>query len=414
MFDLIRSIFAAFAGKLRAFPEARKLVWPMIIALFFSGCCIGFVAYVSYSRYLDMAGFLPGAPTIALCFTVGIALFMFFTFAVITTFTVEVWIKRSSRFSWQGIMIFAIAALVVGLVDFQMNMDGVSEVARKSVGSVQEVNEEAIIERYTSSVQPLQAKIAKIMSKYTWKGKTYFKPSKYHPEKEWRQDTLLVHSAQRQITKFENLKIAALQTAREKYNRKVGEKDNQESLTENRLTKAVYGVYFVQFLLALVIAFCAVKMDEALDRNLSPTPYKRGSKNPIGFETGLEVASTSDKNTIQGIKQEIATLKSELQKLREIEGSQAFKNSANSEGIPTRKSTVNLVEALPPDNTGKRYDLTKSQLRQCKRIQKAYDYLLGLEDKLPSQMAIAQRAKVSENTARKYIRMMGLETVGRG
>ena len=74
MFDLLRSIAAGFGGKLKESPEARKLVWVLIVALFFSGCCIFFIAYVSYSRYLAIAGFLPGAEVVAMFFTIDIAI----------------------------------------------------------------------------------------------------------------------------------------------------------------------------------------------------------------------------------------------------------------------------------------------------------------------------------------------------
>ena len=91
MFDIWKSIFAGFSGKLKDHQDARKLVWLLIITGFFSLCCVFFAAYVSFSRYRDLAGILPGADAVAICFTIGIAGFIFFASAYIATFTAEIW-----------------------------------------------------------------------------------------------------------------------------------------------------------------------------------------------------------------------------------------------------------------------------------------------------------------------------------
>jgi hypothetical protein len=60
------------------------------------------VAYVSYSRYRAVAGFLPGADGVALCFTVGIALFMYYASSHVSAFAIELWLRGGSRLAWQG------------------------------------------------------------------------------------------------------------------------------------------------------------------------------------------------------------------------------------------------------------------------------------------------------------------------
>jgi hypothetical protein len=109
MFDLVRSIAAGFGGRLKESPEARKLVWVLIVALFhsgqvFSGCCIFFIAYVSFTRYRAVAGFLPGADIVAISFTIGIALFMYYVSSHVSAFAVESWLYGKSRLAWQGVI----------------------------------------------------------------------------------------------------------------------------------------------------------------------------------------------------------------------------------------------------------------------------------------------------------------------
>ena len=135
MFDLIHSIAAGFGGKLKDFPEARKLIWLLIVALFFSSCCVFFIAYVSYTRYRAVAGFLPGADAVALCFTAGIALFMYYVSSHVSAFAVESWLYGKSRLAWQGVIIFAVAGILVGVIDYRMNLDGAEDVAEQSAGA---------------------------------------------------------------------------------------------------------------------------------------------------------------------------------------------------------------------------------------------------------------------------------------
>jgi len=52
---------------------------------------------VSFSRYRSIAGFLPGADLVAMSFTAGIALFIYYVSAHVAGFAVESWLYEKSR-----------------------------------------------------------------------------------------------------------------------------------------------------------------------------------------------------------------------------------------------------------------------------------------------------------------------------
>ena len=164
MFDLIRSIAAGFGGRLKESPEARKLVWVLIVALFFSGCCIFFIAYVSFTRYRAVAGFLPGADVVAMSFTIGIALFMYYVSSHVSAFAVESWLYGKSRLVWSRCI--GIAGILVGVIDYRMNIDGAEDVAESSAGKVAVVDEDAILGRYQPEIEKLEARKKAVLAKY--------------------------------------------------------------------------------------------------------------------------------------------------------------------------------------------------------------------------------------------------------
>ncbi len=212
MFELFKSVAAAFGGRLSEAPEARKLVWLMLVTLFFSACCVFFVAYVSYSRYRAVAGFLPGADGVALCFTAGIALFMYYASSHVSAFAIELWLRGGSRLAWQGAVLIALAGILVGVIDYRMNLDGAEDVAASSAGSVAMVDEAAIVKPFAESITALEKRKAAVLEKYHWKGKLYFEPYPVtrHSQATWSLDTAKVNGLDRQIAVQEELKAAAL------------------------------------------------------------------------------------------------------------------------------------------------------------------------------------------------------------
>ena len=310
MFDLIHSIAAGFGGKLKDSPEARKLIWLLIVALFFSCCCIFFIAYVSYTRYRAISGFLPGADVVAFSFTTGIALFMYYVSSHVSAFAVESWLYGKSRLAWQGVIIFAVAGILVGVIDYRMNLDGAEDVAEQSAGVVAQVDEGEIMERYQTEIDRLEGRKKAVLQKYWWKGKLYFEPYPVtrHPRGVWAQDTAKVNRLDRQIAAAEDLKAQALSDARNAFQLKRKRRDGRRETTHKRLKVAVQGVYFLQFLLTLVTAFILLKMDEALSGGVSVA----GSSGAIGFGGGVAAPSSRERNEIRALKEEVENLKSQM------------------------------------------------------------------------------------------------------
>ena len=310
MFDLIHSIAAGFGGRLKDSPEARKLIWLLIVALFFS-CCVFFIAYVSYTRYRAISGFLPGADVVAFSFTTGIALFMYYVSSHVSAFAVESWLYGKSRLAWQGVIIFAVAGILVGVIDYRMNLDGAEDVAEQSAGVVAQVDETAIIERYQKEIETLESRKESVLEKYWWKGKLWFEPYPVtrHPRGVWAQDTAKVNRLDRQIAVQEDLKAQALADARSAFQLKRKRRDGRRETTHKRLKVAVQGVYFLQFLLTLVTAFILLKMDEALSGGASVA----GSSGVIGFGGTVAVPSSRERNEIRALKEELEQMKFEQQ-----------------------------------------------------------------------------------------------------
>lgn len=109
-----------------------------------------------------------------------------------------------------------------------------------------------------------------------------------------------------------------------------------------------------------------------------------------------------------------------LARLKDLE---SLKNWANSLGKETEinlkegdKKSFEFYASKPPYNKGKSYDVTPSQMKKIKKVKSAYDSILSKLDggALPTLKAVAEKAKVSEPTARKYLDMAELETWKRG
>ncbi|MCB0836737.1 MAG: hypothetical protein KDD99_08770 [Bacteroidetes bacterium] len=174
-----------------------------------------------------MAGFLPGADVVAISFTIGIALFMYYVSSHVSAFAVESWLYGKSRLAWQGVIIFAVAGIpstslrtgLVGVIDYRMNLDGAEDVAESSAGKVAVVDEDAILDRYQPEIEKLESRKKEVLAKYWWKGKLYFEPYPVtrHPKAVWAQDTAKVNTLDRQIAVQEDLKAQALSDARNRY-----------------------------------------------------------------------------------------------------------------------------------------------------------------------------------------------------
>lgn len=278
MFDLFKSIGAAFVGRVKHDPEARKLVWLTILFAFLTLGISIFTAYVSYQRYLDFIHNLPNSETSAWILSGGIAGAMLILTSVLALFSIELWIKGKSRISWQAAIIFSVIGLFIGVTDFHMNTEGADDVAELMAGNVQSIDDQAIFDRYNEQIATHEERKAAVLKKYTWKGNVWFKPSKWHPVADWAKDTAIVNHADRQISILEAAKTAALSRDTQRYQTETTKREERKRSSHNTLLWAVRLAYILQFLVSLGLAYCGLVFEEALERAPKNTLYDRMSK----------------------------------------------------------------------------------------------------------------------------------------
>jgi len=308
MFDGLRFVGLAFNGDYRDHEEGRKLIWPHLVVIFFSLCCLVFVAYVSFSRYKDLVStLLPYPEYVALCFTAAIALYMLNASGYVGGWIIQ-GIRRPDvkPYATPGMIIFLITAIGVGIIDFQMNLDGAADLAHKGAGTVSPVDEAAIMDRYDQRIEELEAKQKRILDKYTWKGVTYFKPSKYRPQAEFDSDRNEYIQLKDQAAKLRNARANAIEDARAAYRTALSQRDQRETLTYSRLSVAVRYVYFLQFALCIVGAYIASVLTERLNLQAKPIPTAPKNTRPLVMNrrtkkpNTLTVPKTKDGNRSKG------------------------------------------------------------------------------------------------------------------
>lgn len=431
MFDVWKSIFAGFTGKLKSHPEARRLVWLLIITGFFSLCCVFFAAYVSFSRYRDLAGILPGADLVAICFTIGIAGFIFFASAYIATFTAEIWIHGKTEMSGARAITFFVVGVIVAIGDYHMNVDGAYDVAQKAAGQIEVINEDAIRGMYADEIrteeQKLQDLLAGNLGGYGWLDT---KTGIYHLNNSGKR---FQRSISQNIDRLRSQESQSISDERDRIAQANSERNTRKDQTHGRLLVVVRSVYIIQFFLCLVMALIGVAMAEAQgDAPLS----KKEKKGSMGFQQGNNsnrteeelqpaVAKKDPKKSPENphsIQAQLARLRAEKEQEKsgkkteeEFKPQNPQKNAqsfSENEGKNGDQKTFNFFANKPPDNKGKNYDMTAFEMKQVKKVQKAYEALVEKKQDLPTQEEIAARAKMSEPTARKYLRMMELPTKG--
>ena len=89
-----------------------------------------------------------------------------------------------------------------------------------------------------------------------------------------------------------------------------------------------------------------------------------------------------------------------------------LKNWAISEG--SEPSSRNFFfGSKPPQNAGKKYNVDPRTLKKLERVQAAHVALVKKTGELPTLVALCAKVKMSENTVRKYLRMLELGTKGK-
>lgn len=305
MFDIIKAIIWGFSGKFSDHPQARKSVWILLITGFFSLCCLFFAAYVSFSRYVDLTGFLPGAGKVAFAFTLGVAGYIFFASSYISTFAAEKWMLKKSNLNGGIATALFLSAIVVGLGDYQMNLDGAADVANAAAGQIHQMDDASIRAKYTDDIKDAQGKLDALLAGqlggYGWQDKK----GVYHLNNSGKRFQRALTS---QIDKLRTDMSSEIQAERQRIDQMNGERSDRKTITHERLLIAVRAVYFIQFALCLVMALLGVSMAQAMgisspaeeeedestqsqDEETEPKPTSNfkeinGKENNLGFEQG--------------------------------------------------------------------------------------------------------------------------------
>lgn len=352
MIDTLKLIIAGIAGKLDHDSAARKSIWLLASTAFFTICCTVFAAYVSFSRYQEVAGFLPGSWIAAIAITIGISGFILFASGYISTFSAERVLNGVSSLPIVSVMLVFIGAVAVGIMDYQMNLDGAYDVAKSSAGAVLSVDVDGIRGKYESRIKKLQSEIDHIKDpknpQYKWKGALIASGRKE------------VAKLRDQITQIEKRIDQEVSLESGRVERANSERDNREEITHDRLLKAVRAVYIVQFFLCLIMAFLGVYMSDALNGQVRTTPKEpvrvvrttnkkkkedkleripepTGQVTPTGFYDGTQIGFTGKQTETQTIP------KGKRQKLKKKQTRKIRVPNGQVQGTTIRSDTLETM-----------------------------------------------------------------------
>ncbi|MDX2248243.1 MAG: hypothetical protein SF052_15780 [Bacteroidia bacterium] len=99
--------------------------------------------------------------------------------------------------------------------------------------------------------------------------------------------------------------------------------------------------------------------------------------------------------------------------------SEKLKNPPNSDtsagsNVGSQNNQQNYIfEQGTPNTTGYTYDVTPNEMRQIKKIKKAYEAIQKDKNNLPTMQELSNKSGIrSKNTIKKYLEMMQLKTLG--
>jgi len=344
MFDFWKNVFKGFGGKLKHNEEARTSVWLLIVVGFFSLCCIFFAAYVSYTRYLDLIGFIEGAQIVAMCFTVGIALYMFFGSARVAAFIAQYWTHGSSHLSWQFTILMFLSLIAFGFIDYNMNMDGAKDVAERAAGTVQAVRDTEIMNSHKEMIDNEKRMLADLLAGknggYGWKDS---KTGVFHLNQSGKRYQRAISA---NIETYTRMMDDALKEDRQRFETQTAVRDDRRNTTHSRLVTAVRSVYFLQFVLCLVMAFIGVKMSEA---NNDETEHKAAKSTP-GYPSGISFNPAGYQDSKIGFK----SAKSEGEKVEKLIGEIVGEIAALRGEINAKKNSPEKPEVKGVKEGGKK------------------------------------------------------------
>lgn len=309
MFDTLKCIFSGLTGGLRDTREARKLVWLLTITFVAGLLATAFAAWVSYPAYRGMVQYLPGSEIIAISFTAGVALFIYFVLAYLSGFSVEIWRgvpMQDRNYHRLGAIIFGICAAVFLSTDFYMNMQGKGYRAQQAAGTVAAftyVTPADQVQRLAADRRKVDQLTSGKIGGLGWRDP---KTGIFHLNQSGKRTLKALELSIRRTEQADSTARTAFLSDQVRTN---ADRDRRENKIGATLENAVYGVYLFVLLLTIVQAY-VVEVIQAATYERGTLAANADQKLDRERQGSNESESSKDSESgVQAIREEIETLK---------------------------------------------------------------------------------------------------------
>ena len=333
----------------------------------------------------------------------------------------------------RGFIVIVLVFLVFGGLDVYMNLQGVTPASYELTRDAYQAETGSIASRYQSQIEEHEAAIAAVMNKYTWKGVTYFRPTKYRPRPEWEADKAKVDQHEASIARLRDLRdqetAAELTTASNDATRY----QQEVEMKQDGFTWFTYLMYVLMFFAGFRASLYSQLVLDYFEKgaygDIPGTQEDRfGRRQARKKSTESEQKSTGNSSDeVQRLEAQIAALQARLDERAPVgyphpNRDHSGNNRPNFPGT-TRKTTgsepvaeagkkTTVIDRFyrvpPPNNTGKNYDTTPKEKKKTKILTATYERILNTTGERPTQSTLAQSLGWSEKTVRKYLTLAGL------
>ncbi|MEM6765656.1 MAG: hypothetical protein AAF655_12045 [Bacteroidota bacterium] len=407
MFDFLKVIGQAIRGNknLKKSPSARKHIWVLVISMLAGIALSVFTGSISAGRYGDMLNH----KALGIAISAGIAITIFILINFLGLYAVEKWRFGKSRVYPEGAILAFVVLLFICGNDSLQNWGGKTDFSYQASGldSLHNISPTTLTGPIDSKYKGLIAAEEKIkddiLKVYTWKGKTWFKPTKWHPQAEYSQHKTSYDAAQARIDTLKNQRDRELGLAMGSYKAQLKHASSKNQDFNFSLGLVVIMAYVAMLALSLLNSFCMLICEEALYGKIeineggystygqpswvqppSPTahaspPYSGGD--PQSTQPQAEIGYPTNKGN----------------------------NSPNNTQKSGELGKEYIYGNIPPDNTNKKYNTTQSAQARVGMLQLAYDKLKAQGGgKAPSKSALARELKWDRKTVGKYFQNITL------
>ena len=275
MWDYFKHLGNSLGGDHADHAEARKLTLSFIIlGLMFLGFTT-FAAFLSWQRYAALLGALPGAREVGLIISILFALGVMSCTGYVAAFIISRTLGQAPHpGSPAGFVLFTVLGLVLVSADYNMNLAGVADVAPMMAGSTASARDSEIMQEYDNLMAPHRASVAaldkhvgnkghvcnggcELFSVSGQRGNPHWQGvlTKYgRAAKDYHQEQIRNLTAQRdEAIAADRAQVAEVNTAHAE----------RLTTTSNHLRLAAQWVYGVNMFIALLLAYCGERMEEA-------------------------------------------------------------------------------------------------------------------------------------------------------